>query len=139
MKHAINIFSVFLLLIYFEFLPARFITKTNTSLNIEFYSKIKDPAYSHFLRVRPVAQNALVFIQDSNSAWINANAVWTQMPGFAQNLKIKPLFSGETFLLRFDILDTKTGKIYQTPTKKIWGLLLPDNLLSRLVTSIPLD
>lgn len=139
MKYAINIFSVFLLLIYFEFLPARFVTKTNTPLNIEFYYKIKDPNYFHFLKVRPVAQNALIFILDSNSTWINSNSLWTQMPTIAQNLKIKPLFSGETFLLRFDILDTKTGKIYQTPTKKIWGLLLPDKLLSRLVTSIPLD
>ncbi len=135
-----NFFVFLALVLYFDFMPARFITVSNSSISIKMYSKVADANYYKNLKIRPVAKNALVSAFSSEpEAWISQYAFSTHLPNYSHEVLIKPVFSGDYFLLSFEVLDTNTGKIYKTPEKKIWGLVLPKSVLSRLVTKTAPD
>jgi len=130
-----SLFYIGVFLLYFDFMPSRFVTVSNSELPIALHSKIKDTNYYQVLKIRPIVQNALVTVfSNETQSWVSSYALWTQMPNFDQNLKIRPVFSGNHFSLTFEVLDTKTGKIYKTPQKKVWGVVKSKDLLSKLVT-----
>jgi hypothetical protein len=130
-----QLFYLLLLVIYFDYLPNRFVTKSNAPLTVSMHSKIKDANYQKNLKVRPTSKNTLIYVYDVTSEkWVNQNDRWSQMPDFAKEFTLKPLFSSGYFELGFEVLDVKTGKIYKTPQKKIWGLALPRALLSSIKT-----
>ncbi len=129
-----NLFIFLIFTIYFDFMPSRFVAVSNASLSVRMHSKVSDVNYYKNFKIRPVAKKALVSVfSERADGWITQYALSTQLPDYEQNILIRPIFNGEYFSLSFDVLDTSTGKIYKTPEKKIWGLVVPKSVLSRLV------
>jgi hypothetical protein len=104
--------------VYFDFKPSQFFTNTNKSVTLTVLYDLGDISEDRF-KLRPYSEKSSVKIKDSVD--IDSNGLWTLMPVLANNVKLE---LGGNFIftnLWLAILDTKTGKIYETPKHKIWN------------------
>lgn len=122
---------------YFDFVVKSFLVSNNKDIAVNFKFDISNQFLERFT-VRPVLSNGIVSIyNDKTGAWVLGNSFWSDLPKLQKDMRIKINgFTSNTTGLYFEIYDTKTFNIYDTPKKKVWNHALYDSYILTLNQNI---
>ncbi len=108
--------------VHFEFISASNMLSLENEIEVLFKYELINLEESRF-RVRPASNVRYTQIwNDESGKWVSESALWSEFPALGKIMKIKFL-SGEFSYAEvyFQIQDTKTAQIYETPKHKIWS------------------
>jgi len=107
---------------YFEFIPASSVLSLENEVEILFKYELINLKENSF-RVRPASNVKYTQIwNDESEKWVSESALWSDFPVLSKAMKLKFL-SGEFSYAEvyFQVQNTKTALIYETPRHKIWS------------------
>ncbi len=120
MRHIPHLLLVYLLVLYFDFVPQTYLLRSTGEIYIDLYHKVPATHMSK-LKVRALTNVGLVYLLNTESnAWIYSGEFWTRQPPISSSLKLKVKSAFSPIQLRLEILDTTTGTLYTTLSKKFW-------------------
>lgn len=125
MRYVSQLLLVYLLVLYFDFVPQSYLLRRNGEIYIDLYHKVPASHISN-LKVRAVTNIGIAYLfDDQNDTWVYSGDFWTTQPTISKKMKlrVKSIFS--PLQLRLEVLDTTTGKVYSTVSKKLWTNQLP--------------
>ncbi len=127
----LTVFIVFLLTlsiksfaeeVYFDFIPENKVLNLENEVAVSLKYKLVDMEQNRF-RIRPVSNVHYAQVwNDAGQKWISESAMWIELPVLSAKSKIR--FASGAFLsteIYFQVQDTLTAQIYETPIHKIWS------------------
>lgn len=118
---------------YFNFKPSKPFTDNKKTITLALLYDLGTISESRF-RFRPYSEKSSIKIKSTPN--IDANALWTLMPILTDTVKIEFVGNFISTNLWLAVLDTKTGKVYETPKHKIWNGEILSNYLESLNANI---
>ncbi len=107
---------------YFEFSPVSKVTSLEGEVTILVEYELVNLQEDQF-KIRPVSEKGTAQIWDgTNNNWISERELWSSLPMLGERVRIRFL-SGKFYdtALYFQIQDTQTAQIYETPKHRVWG------------------
>lgn len=125
MRYVSQLLLVYLLVLYFDFVPQSYLLRRNGEIYIDLYHKVPASHVSN-LKVRAVTNIGIAYIFDTKSnKWVYSGDFWTTQPILSSRMKLRVKSALSPLQLRLEVLDTTTGKVYSTVSKKLWTNQLP--------------
>ncbi|MBI2620726.1 hypothetical protein HYW61_00680 [candidate division WWE3 bacterium] len=118
---------------YFDFtVNSRFVLD-GSPFDVSFVFDISGADPGRFV-VRPIGSSGLVSIMDlSTGRWVGADDPWSVMPALASAMPVRVrLGSLKRMNLRFQIRDSVSNRIYETPDHTVWDKGVSENYLQNL-------
>lgn len=125
MRNISQLLLVYLMVLYFDFIPQSYLLRRNGEIYIDLYHKVPSSHISN-LKVRVVTNTGSAYILDTKSnKWVYSGDFWTAQPTLSNRMKLRVRSALSPLQLRLEVLDTTTGKVYSTVSKKFWTNQLP--------------
>jgi len=122
--------------VYFDFSLPKKIADTNNELTVVNHYNLVDILEDRFL-IRPVVLNGGIEIFDqAKQDWVMGSAVWSSMPRLSRSMQLKLRGSYVSTDVYFQILDTKTSTIYETPKHILFNRVWFKDYIERLNINI---
>jgi hypothetical protein len=125
MRYVSQLLLVYLMVLYFDFIPQSYLLRRNGEVYVDLFHKVP-PAHTSNLKVRAVTNIGIVYLfDDKSNKWVYSSDFWTTQPLLSSRMKLRVKSVLSPIQLRLEVLDTTTGKVYSTVSKKFWTNQLP--------------
>jgi len=124
-RYISQLLLVYLAVLYFDFVPQSYLLRRNGEIYIDLFHKVPSFFVSN-LKVRAITDIGIAYIfDDKSNKWVYSSDFWTVQPTISSKMKLRVRSALSPLQLRLDVLDTTTGKVYSTVSKKLWINQLP--------------
>lgn len=116
--------------VFFDFKLDEYLISDTAPVNVEFFYDLKDTSDEDFV-VKPKISNAIVKIFDAKKS------LWGLSAPLRKNMQIlvEGLNLNQTNLF-FEIRNLRTGEVYKTPTKSVWGKAIYNGYVESINSSV---
>ncbi len=125
MRYVSQLLLVYLMVLYLDFVPQSYLLRRNGEIYINLYHKVPASHISN-LKIRAVTNIGIAYLFDTeNNKWVYSGDFWTTQPILSNRVKLRVRSALSPIQLRLEVLDTTTGKVFSTASKKLWTNHLP--------------
>jgi hypothetical protein len=120
----------------FDFKLDKYYAEDNKEINVQLIYSFEGYTEEDFL-IRPVISNGIIeILNEENGRWISSYGLLTEFPSLENNILVKLTgLNVEKIEIFFEVRNIKTGEVFLTPKKYVWGTKVYENYLERLKIS----